>query len=149
MKIAPTLDGRVRVDLENEKDIWALISIVVDAGGAMGPLSDQVAGGMGAEFAEDWREWVVPDLADQFRAQLSEVAGTMEGKAPGDSFFIAREQAELWYGALNQARRALHAQRSSSPEDTEPDDSEVRRARILGSFYDRLQILVFETLMEP
>lgn len=147
MKAAPTLDGRLRIDLENEIDVAVMASVVGDAGPTTATLAEAVSGGMDAEVAEDWDEFVVPDLRESFNNQVACVAKALAGVEPGSTVFVPRDEAEQWYGALNQARLALESRYQFGDDELEKMDPERRTARIRSHFYQVLQGLLLDFLM--
>lgn len=146
MKAAPTLDGRVRIDPESELDLAILRALLSDAQGAVGDLVASFGEGMHSEVADDWREFVQPDLADQFNRQLVDVAEDLANARPGEALFIGPDRIDAWYGSLNQARLALEEEHEFSDEDLESMDPERASARIRFHFYGMLQELMLEIL---
>lgn len=146
MKAAPTLDGRVRIDPESELDLAILRALLSDAQGAVGDLVASFGEGMHSEVADDWREFVQPDLADQFNRQLVDVAEDLANARPGEALFIGPDRVDAWYGSLNQARLALEEEHEFSDEDLESMDPERASARIRFHFYGMLQELMLEIL---
>lgn len=146
MKAAPTLDGRVRIDPESELDLAILRALLSDAQGAVGDLVASFGEGMHSEVADDWREFVQPDLADQFNRQLVDVAEDLANARPGEALFIGPDRVDAWYGSLNQARLALEEEHEFSDEDLDSMDPERASARIRFHFYGMLQELMLEIL---
>lgn len=146
MKAAPTLDGRVRIDPESELDLAILRALLSDAQGAVGDLVAGFGEGMHSEVADDWREFVQPDLADQFNRQLVDVAEDLANARPGEALFIGPDRVDAWYGSLNQARLALEEEHEFSDEDLDSMDPERASARIRFHFYGMLQELMLEIL---
>lgn len=147
MRVAPTLDGRIRIDLETELDLLVLRAIRDDAeaSDADGRLREAMGDGAGA----DWEEFVMPELKSVFERQLDAIELELRDAKPGSgqAVFIAREDAEAWYGGLNQARLALEARHRLS--EVEPDGIEGARrsAWFRSQFYLQLQSLLLEFLM--
>lgn len=113
MKILPTLEGGLRIDIEDDGDWKVLMGITHDAlscdaslGRRMGNLiTDE-------EVAPDWEEYIIPDLEESFQGELSHVAtaiaaARVECGGKSGPLWITRDDAQMWYGALNQARLAL------------------------------------------
>ena len=115
MIVLPTLNGGIKLVIEREQDWDNLKSI-----------SDDAAEDFSKRFSllmdEDsmWDEIVEPELKDQFSSQVTFVKKQVELAFDNsvDDFeeelpeiSIAKEEAELWYGALNQA--VCHLRRSS------------------------------------
>lgn len=85
MKIAPTLEGGLRVDAEIADDWILLEAIVDDAMGRKDRLADRLGKLVTDEsLTEDWREFVVPDLDADFQSDIASVALAVE-KARGQS----------------------------------------------------------------
>ncbi len=148
MKAAPTLDGRLRIDLESEADALVLMSIVADAGGRVSELSEDVAGVMPGELEEDWQEFVMPELRVRFGGQIAHVAQQVSPLSEGDTLFIGGDEAEEWFGTLNQARLALEARYHFASRGAGEADTEVRSAGIRSRFYLMLQGLILDFLMK-
>jgi hypothetical protein len=156
MKVAPTLDGGLRIEAEGPRDWDVLRMIVPDALGC----SEHLARRMGALMAatgmgEDWDELVVPDLQSLFDSQLGAVAHAVEQAAAtaangNGSLAIDRAGAEAWYGALNQARLALeqrhrfHEHGPGTPAAMPPGR---RSAWFRGQFYLAVQSLLLDHVL--
>lgn len=156
MKVAPTLEGGLRIDAEDLGDWEVLHAILHDArrgendlAGKLGNLISEDAG------AEDWKEYVVPDLRSEFDHQLEKVSTTIEsameqtGGGPG-SIWISRADGFLWYGALNQARLAIEELHHFGPTDTVSmeDLPPARRSSFFRSqFYLAIQSLLLDHVM--
>lgn len=156
MKIAPTLEGGLRIDAESSADWLLLETIVDDAMGRRDRLADRLGKLIGDEsVAEDWREFVVPDLDEEFQSAIACVALATEKareKAIGGSghLRITRDQAEVWYSVLNQARLALEDlyQFGSSEEiDLETLDPLPRSGFFRSRFYCTVQSLLLDHVM--
>ncbi|MFD0892895.1 DUF2017 family protein [Luteolibacter ambystomatis] len=151
MMVGPTLKGGLRIDAEDFQDWIILRYILADAEPA--GLAQRLAGTAGAE-AEDWEELVMPDLRETFEGQVGEVGRAIELAAkasaggPGQ-VFIEKEDAEAWFGALNQARLALHSRYDFSED--EPDMSGMSNARRAAffryQFYTEIQILLLKRVL--
>ncbi|GAA5482111.1 DUF2017 family protein [Haloferula sargassicola] len=147
MKAAPTLDGRLRIDVESEADALVLMSVIADARQQPEALAEDVGGLMPEEAREDWDEFVLPELRDRFSDQLDRVANAVRTLGEGDSLFIAGDEAEAWFGALNQARLALEARYHFTRDQDADAGAEVRSARIRSHFYQVVQGLILDCLM--
>ena len=150
MKVGPTLQGGLRIDVESPLDWMVLRCISYDARGNL-DLADRVSAPMAAdEGLEDWREYVLPDLRDSFNAQLETIEGAValagDGEGPTE-IHIAREDAELWYGALNQARLALEERYGFSHEDPEGMTPGKRSAWFRSQFYLQVQSVLLDYVM--
>jgi hypothetical protein len=143
MKVAPTLEGGLRIDPETADDWHILRSILLDANGAEKDLADRLGGMVKDErLVEDWQDIVVPDLRESFSDDLNQIQAAIETAAafPKDgtsSIWITREDAFSWYSALNQARLALEekyrfgAEPESDPVNLQP----VRHEALIRSFF--------------
>ena len=151
MKVGPTLQGGLRIDVESPLDWMVLRCISYDARGGGIDLADRVAGAMADdEGLEDWRDYVLPDLRDGFNAQLDTIEGALalagDGEAPTE-IHISREAADLWYGGLNQARLALEERYGFSHEDPEGMTPGKRSAWFRSQFYLHVQSVLLDHVM--
>lgn len=150
MKAAPTLDGRIRIDIESPLDWMILHAIPHDARSAGVDLADRLGNQMGDEGGgEDWEDFVLPDLREGFSGQIRTIEEALE---PLDSenpapIFILKEEAETWYGGLNQARLALEERYHFHDEEPEEMTPGKRSAFFRSHFYQTLQSLLLEFLM--
>ena len=65
MNIIPTLEGGLRVDLQEPADWLLLRHLIDDACDRSVSLADELGDKVTAEeVSEDWREFVVPDLQE-------------------------------------------------------------------------------------
>ncbi len=157
MKVVPTLEGGLQIEVEASIDWLALERIAADAldGG-----EEKLPARLGALMDEDseWDDLVVPELEDLFNGQLQKVRDSVEAaqqEAPGPSggtLFIMKEEAADWYGALNQARLALES-RYQLEGGEEGDTMEQfpppkRSAYIRSQFYRALQSVLLEHLLD-
>ncbi len=157
MKVNPTLEGGLRIDAEDLSD-WEILHAILhdakrgdaDLAGTLGDLISDDAG------AEDWREYVIPDLRDEFEDQLSKVAKAIEsamdgtGGGPG-SIWISPADGFIWYGALNQARLALEDLHHFGPTDgvsMEELHPARRSAFFRSQFYLAIQSLLLDHVMQ-
>jgi hypothetical protein len=151
MKVAPTLKGGLRIDVESPVDWMVLRCIPHDARVGGLDLADRVAAPMvDDEGAEDWREFVLPDLRDAFNAQLATIEAAVEAAGADDRpgrLFIAREDAELWYGGLNQARLALEERYDLSNAALPEMTPGKRSAWFRSQFYLHVQSLLLDHVM--
>jgi len=146
MKAAPTLDGRIRIDVESPIDLLAMQSIVPDARLADRGLTERLSPG---ETSEDWKDYVMPELGEGFESQLGCIERAVSSLDLEDPqpLFIVRDDAESWYGGLNQARLALEDRHGFT--GTPPDQlaSAERAAWFRSQFYQRLQEMILQFLM--
>lgn len=151
MKAMPTLEGGLRIDTESAHDWTLLRGIVSDASGHGTDLASRLGDLISEDSgAEDWREFVVPDLRESFQDELAQVGAAIEsaiftadGKA--GPIWITREDGYPWYSALNQARLALEEQfHFGDCDDIDPAElAPPRRAALMRSmFYLDLQSLL-------
>jgi hypothetical protein len=156
MKASPTAAGGLRIDAEDPADWQLLRGIVADA--EAGPdLADGFGGLIAPESgAEDWREFVVPDLREAFHDELTEVGAAIESavhqaeNGPG-AIWIGQKEAFPWYSALNQARLALEdAHHFGQQETIDPTGfDEARKSAFLRSrFYCAIQGLLLEFVLK-
>ncbi len=122
MRIAPTLEGGLRIDPETAEDWHILRSILLDANSHETDLATRLGGMVTDErVAEDWQDFVVPDLRESFADDLNQIQAVIETAAAfpkdGESpIWITREDAFSWYSALNQARLALEERYAFGPD---------------------------------
>ena len=156
MKVMPTLEGGLRIDLEDRDDWGFLYAIHHDVAACDSHLADRLGSAVEHnEVAEDWREFVVPDLKHSFSSQLNVVAEAvnraLEEAAGGPgTLWIRRDDAYDWYGALNQARLAIEECHRFGPcESVDPLslETEARQAFLRSQFYCALQSLLLENGM--
>jgi hypothetical protein len=115
MKLAPSPDGGLRLEVESSADWHLLLGILHDAQGAGFDLASHTAGRMAR--TADWRDWeelVLPDIREEFLAQLKTVliaieSARLESAGGPGQLWITRDDAFHWYSSLNQARLALEA----------------------------------------
>jgi len=158
MKAMPTLEGGLRLDTEDPSDWELLRAVIADA---HAPATEDLANRMGNLIseeagAEDWEEYIVPDLREGFQDELAEVGAAIESaivESDGQAgpIWITPENAYPWYSALNQARLALEEQFKFGPSEEldVPTLSPVRAAAFLRSkFYCAIQSLLLEYVMK-
>ena len=156
MTVMPTLEGGLRIDAEDAGDWDLLRGIVDDANGGDVDLASRLGDLVeDEEVAEDWQEYVVPDLREGFQDELAEIGALIESAAfeaaggPGP-IWITRENAMPWYSALNQARLALEELHRFGPEgraDPRRMGDEKHAAFIRSGFYSDIQSLLLEHVM--
>ena len=156
MKVAPTLDSGLKIEAEVPGDWDVLRCILSDACAGETDLASRLAQGIEEpEAAEDWENYVVPELREKFGGQLFKVERAIESAAaefsgqPG-TIYIPPEDLFSWYGALNQARLGLEARYGFGPV-TQPDLTAMsigRRSGFLrGRFYTAVQSIMLDHLM--
>jgi len=157
MKIEPTLEGGLRVDMESPLDWHVLMAIVHDARGVDKDLADRLGGLIEEDAgAEDWQEFVVPELRegfdDQLRAVAEAIGSAMHESQDGvGSVRIRRTDGAVWYGALNQARLALeelHHLSAGMPDALDEDQElEWRSASARSYLYGKIQHFLFDLVI--
>jgi hypothetical protein len=151
MKVAPILKGGLRIDVESPVDWMVLRCISHDARVGGLDLADRVAAPMAEdEGAEDWQDFVLPELREGFNVQLLAIEAAVEAAGADDRpghLFIAREDAELWYGGLNQARLALEERYDLSNAALPEMTPGKRSAWFRSQFYLHVQSLLLDHVM--
>jgi len=143
MTLAPTLNGGLKLIPEERQDWLVLLEIAVDA-------SANLAREFGGLMDEDsmWDEIVVPELEAEFSVQRKHVLKAVKKarRAKEKEIVIEPKDADLWYGALNQARLSLEAEYQFGPREfAEPEeiqDPAMRSAFLRDEFYLTLQSLI-------
>ena len=158
MKLAPTLEGGLRIDADAVEDWMVLDAICADAAGMPGEsLYDRLSEKMMRD--DDWEEFVAPDIRDQFSDQVIHVSRALSGASRNEEqegvVFISKEDAPIWYGAINQARMTLeHAYQLSELEEFAEIDElghlsdEKLSAVVRGHFYSTFQSLLLEYVLD-
>lgn len=157
MKILPTLEGGLRIDAEAEDDWELLRCILTDANGCQTDLANRLGGMISEEAgAEDWQEYIVPDLREAFQDELAQVGANIESAAhqahggPGP-LWITREDGLQWYSSLNQARLALEDYFQfgvTELVDLDALTEEAKFAFIRSQFYCEIQGMLLEYVIE-
>lgn len=147
MTVMPTVNGGLKLTPEDEMDWKVLHAIALDADEDLGK---RFAGLMDEESM--WEEIVVPDLDAFFSAQLKTVlTGVKKAKSAGE-VLISKEEAEDWYGGLNQARLGLekkyHFGQSEEVDPEDLTDEDSRNGYLRGRFYTAVQSLILEYVFE-
>ncbi len=157
MKAMPTLEGGLRVDTEDASDWELLRSILTDANGPGADLASRLGGIISEEAgAEDWQEYIVPDLREGFQDELAQVGAAIESaifqaeSGPGP-IWITCEDVFPWYSALNQARLALEEHYRFGPAETiqlKGLTPERRAAFVRSKTYCAIQGMLLEYVMK-
>lgn len=155
MKARPIPNGAIRIELEDADD-WKLLSrLLLDAHDPDYDLAADVAGRMPeGEVAEDWQDFVLPDLKDEFDAGLRRVRERVERGHEGCGgqagfLVIPRDAAQDWYGVLNRARLALEARFRFAGQKAGPQmPPEMHAARLRDRLYCALQSLLLDHAFE-
>ncbi len=157
MKMAPTLDGGLRIDADSLTDWMILELICADAARLPGsPLYEQLSSHL--EKDDDWKEFVEPDIKSQFSEQITHVSRALstatKDETHAGSIFITPQNAPIWYGAINQARLSLEKQFNLSKLDHIDDeddladlDDDLRGAVIRNHFYTAIQSLLLDYVL--
>ena len=155
MIIGPILQGGLKMIAEEEKDWEVLKCIRKDA---TGDLSRRLSSLMDDDSM--WDEIVAPELTELFSDQVnfvdekimeawrkSEDSSEEEGE-----IVILKEEADMWYGALNQARLSMEARYRLGPREEreieEVSDEEVKSAHYREEFYVTVQSLLMQYAMD-
>ncbi len=151
MKVAPTIEGGLRIDPETAEDWHILRAIAMDANGHGIDLASRLGGLITDEkIAEDWQDIVVPDLRESFMDDLNHIQASIEAAAAfpkeGESpIWITPDDAFNWYSSLNQARLSLEEKYHFGP-DPESDPANLtplrHEALIRSHFYSALQSFI-------
>lgn len=156
MKILPTLEGGLRIDAEDRGDWHLLAAIADDAADRPGRLADQLGGIITAgEVADDWREFIIPDLDAAFQSDIARVALAIQqaydavdgGAGP---LWIERDDGLVWYSVLNQARLAIEECHRFGPSefiDPESLPPDKQAAFLRSQFYCAFQSLLLDHVM--
>lgn len=147
MTVGPTVAGGLKLVPETEHDWMLLIGI---AGDSDSDLAGRLAGLMDEDSM--WNEIVVPELNEEFSKQrITVVKEVMKAKEEEGDIHILKGNAEVWYGALNQARLALEDRyKFGAREDVDPkmfEDSSARAAYFRNNFYSHVQGLLLQYVM--
>ena len=151
MKAYPIPHGSIHIELEDAGD-WRLLShMLMDARAEGYDLAADLCGMIADdEVAEDWRDFVLPDLRDKFDEALKRVTGVIgeayaEHQGGSGRVIIPRDASMDWYGVLNRARLALEARHHfAAQEKPVQAGSEKHAARLRDRLYCALQSLLLD-----
>ncbi|MFC4992776.1 DUF2017 family protein [Rubritalea tangerina] len=158
MRVAPTLDRSLRIDAENPTDWLVLEMICTDASQMPDePLAEQLSLYMCAD--DDWADLMTPELSEQFNEQVLHVSRAISTaeKNPDltGSLFIKADEADIWFGAINQARLSLEERFEVSQYDDSDDQDalefenpNLKAALIRYHFYTSLQSIMLEYILD-
>jgi len=156
MKIMQTLEGGLRMDIEEEDDWLLLQGITHDAISCDEKLAHRLGNLVtDPDVAPDWKDYIIPDLEEGFASDVQHVATAIasarleSGGGPGP-LWITRDHAFHWYSALNQARLAIEERFQFGPEeDVDPDDLTLARraAFIRTEIYSDIQRMLLHRVM--
>jgi hypothetical protein len=157
MKAMPTLEGGLRIDAEDANDWEILKAIIADANGSKMDLADRLGGLISQEAgAEDWQEYIVPDLRESFQDDLAQIGAAIDAAIfhasgqPGP-IWITPEDCLPWYSALNQARLSIEERFHFGPAEIIglKNLPPTRRAAFIRTkFYCAIQGLLLEHVMK-
>lgn len=156
MIVLPTLNGGVKLVIERERDWDFLKSIGKD-----------VAKDFPARFSslmdEDsmWDEIVQPELTEEFSSQIRYVIEQVErvyDESVSDyeeelpEICLTQGEAEIWYGALNQARLSIWETQKEGKTDLAEANEQKRREVIFTNgryrFYGMIQEAILDYVMD-
>ena len=149
MKVLPTLEGGLKLMIDNDLDWQVLAMVSQDAGSG---VSDELADLMDEDAM--WEDVVKPDLDALFEDQLTKLNQTIASaqQTGEDEVCIEPQDADTWYGALNQARlqleKAYQLSKLREEGDLQALESEPRSAFFRDRFYCHLQSLLLDYVME-
>lgn len=157
MNVSLTLEGGLRIDTKDASD-WDLFrSIIHDANARKVDLASHLGELITSEVGgEDWEEYVVPDLREEFQDELAQIHASIEtaafnSEAGAGSLWIRREDAFAWYGSFNQARLALegiHHFTQMDDLDLAHASPEQQAAYIRSDFYANIQMLLLKHVLQ-
>lgn len=160
MRVMPTLEGGLRIEIETPTD-WLVLEQISDD--ALDGGEDRLPQRLGALMDEqsEWEEVVIPELKALFNGQITcVVEGVQLGQAEVElgeeaasgEVRIPKADAESWYGALNQARLALESRYKFGPteeiESLDDFSEEKRSAFVRNQFYNALQGVLLDYVLE-
>ena len=148
MTILPTLEGGLSIQPESDAD-WSVLERITMDMGRPGHLAESLAGLMDEE--SEWDEWVVPDLVEAFDSQMTYVAAAIQHARDqsAETLTISPNDADRWYGAVNQARLALQSRyRLDVIESLNQVPDEVIQAYFRDRFYTALLSLLLKFVLE-
>lgn len=149
MKIGPTIDKRIKLQLDHDGDIYLLTQLVSDA--VNDDDTDSLVNQVGCKMDdEDWEEFVKPDLISHFRDEIVKVSEVIQSaiEEKEKEIFISKDISREWYSTLNQAR--LHLEKKYTLSEVEDGfqledlDDELVDPAIKNNFYTHLQGLILE-----
>ena len=156
MNIIPTLEGGLRIEIEDPAD-WFLLHIIAKDCTRYGKslaaeLSEWIDD---PELQHDWRDFVIPDLEQEFSNAVKHVTSQVhDAKSQADggpgAVWITPQDGPLWFSALNQARLAIedyyHFSRQE-PLDISQLDPIQRAAFLRSRLYCAIQSQLLDHMM--
>jgi len=158
VNIIPTLEGGLRVDIEDAIDWVLLRHLVEDPQMRHDGLANELGNLIGEpEIQDDWQEFVVPELEAQFAGSVRKVRDVIvkaleHCKGGPGCLWITREDGPDWYSALNQARLAIEDRYQFG--DRSQDDLKLlgdgarQTAWYRSQFYSAVQGLLLQHVLE-
>lgn len=151
-----TLEGGLRIDIEDADDWQLLNGITNDAISCDESLADRLGKLITDEdIAPDWKEYIIPDLEEGFSSDVRHVttviaSAHLESAGGPGLLWITRDDAFQWFSALNQARLAIEERHHFGPSENINPASlpPARRSAFMRSqFYCAVQSLLLEHVM--
>lgn len=157
MNIIPTLEGGLCIEIEYPDEWLLLQSIPNDAI----QRDESLASELGSlitepQLAEDWQDYVLPELEHEFNEAIKHVTTTLDDAHHRHHggigrILIAPGDANLWFSALNQARLALEGRYhfgSQNHIDPEMLPVAARDAMLRSQLYCAIQSMILENIMQ-
>lgn len=147
MKIDFPLGGSLTIVINSEKD-WDVLAMMAQDISSQANLAESLGGLMVEDSG--WKEYVVPDLKEGFNQQSNYVATVINNARSQEqgTIHIEKENAELWYGAVNQARLALEARYNLSEiEDIGGATDKLYEVYCRDGFYHIILCALLEYIM--
>lgn len=151
------MEGGLRVDIQDPTDWLMLRQLLEDALDREVGLAQALGEGVGEpEILEDWREFVLPELEQEFTGAVARVGTVLTTAAqqcegPTGCLWITREDGFHWYSTLNQARLAIEERYrfgDRARDDLELlDDTARQSAWYRSQFYSALQGLLLQHVL--
>ena len=158
MNIIPTLEGGLRIDLEEPIDWVIFRHLIDDACQREGSLAEDLGEGIeDPEIQNDWLEFVMPDLEEEFASSLKRVSDVLAKAAKEQedgtvSLWITRDLGFDWYSSFNQARISLgtryqfeETKKEEIAMDTNPSK---RSAYYRYHFYGMVQVQLLKHVLK-
>lgn len=156
MNIIPTLEGGLRIEIEDPADWFLLRTISKDCTRYGKSLAAELSEWIDdPELQRDWRDFVIPDLEREFSSAIEHVnasvrhAETQAQGGPG-AIWITRQDGPIWFSALNQARLAIedyHHFSRQEPQDLSALDPIQRAAFLRYRLYHAIQSQLLDQVM--
>ena len=151
MKIGPTVDGRIKLFLDDDGDYYLLTQLISDA--SSGDNIENLVKQLGKNIDEpDWEEFVKPELITHFQKDNITVSNSIKKAYDSEEneLFISKDDSQSWYSTINQARLHLEEEWNLSELKEDIDmtslDQTLVEPFIKNNFYMHLQSLILEYL---